>query len=127
MKEFKLPNRVQKSQSSMFLKKFLLAYLGLSCPPSMYICQNLIYPSWLAVAKTVPSGDKAPSLTRCRDGHETICTISAVRNQFHKPRITQHNILRVLLQWILISEKIFSIFNDDHGRKASLKLSAMNT
>lgn len=25
-----------------------------------------MYPSWLAVANTVPSGDRAPSLTRCR-------------------------------------------------------------
>lgn len=44
-----------------------LVYLGWSCPPSMYSCQNLIYPSWLAVARTVPSGDRAPSLTRCQD------------------------------------------------------------
>lgn len=47
-----------------------VAYLGLSCPPSIYICQNLMYPSWLAVANTVPSGDRAPSLTLCRGGHK---------------------------------------------------------
>lgn len=50
-------------------KHILLAHLGLSCPPSIYICQNLMYPSWLAVANTVPSGDKAPSLTRWKDTH----------------------------------------------------------
>lgn len=51
-------------------KKRILPYLGLSCPPSMYICQNLMYPSWLAVANTVPSGDRAPSLTRCSGRRE---------------------------------------------------------
>lgn len=56
------------------LSKMPLPYLGLSCPPSMYICQNFMYPSWLAVANTVPSGDNAPSLTLWR-------TIQAINNE----------------------------------------------
>lgn len=69
-----------------FKKSTLLAYLGLSCTPSMYICQNLMYPSWLAVANTVPSGDRAPSLTRWRGRHETTYTISTARNLCNKPK-----------------------------------------
>lgn len=64
---FKLNDRgviANERYMNIHLKESVLAYLGLSCTPSMYICQNLIYPSWLAVANTVPSGDRAPSLTR---------------------------------------------------------------
>lgn len=78
-------NQMSKITSNCYGKSFLktpVTYLGLSCPPSMYICQNLIYPSWLAVANTVPSGDRAPSLTRCKGGNEKMHTIGTVVRTF---------------------------------------------
>lgn len=59
----------------------VVTHLGLSCPASMYICQNLMYPSWLAVANTVPSGDRAPSLTRCQGGQNITSSPSVKTGQ----------------------------------------------
>lgn len=69
-------------------------HLGLSCPASMYICQNLMYPSWLAVANTVPSGDRAPSLTRCQGG-QNITSSPSVQTDRNIQKLSVSTLLRM--------------------------------